>query len=567
MSLPSPHARPSLLPAAQCATCHSPLTSGQRYCVECGTRNGPLPYRVTTALQGPTASVWPVLAEPLEGSDDDLLDWADGLRVPAAWQAATAILGLLAFGVIAGSLGGPGGAYAAGGQRIAYVQQPAAPAAAAPVVAASTPAADTPAVDDTSTATDLSTPAVDDTSSDDGSDDSADATTPEATTPVASTNGLPPIKHVFVIVLSGHGADDAFGASSASTYLSTTLKSQGEYLSNYYAVAQSPLANGVALISGQGPTPETTANCPTYTDITPATPGDNGQVLGTGCVYPAATRTIGDQLSQDGETWKTYNEDIGAGGADAAKTCRHPAIGQPDADGAPKTGDGYVTWRNPFMYFHSVTDATTCAKTSVGLDQLVPDLATEATTPSLSYIVPSRSDDGSTTDVTPGETGGLAATDTFLRIVVPEIQNSAAYKDGGMIAITFDGAPQTGDGADTSSCCDTPTYPNLPTTPAATTPTDGAVATTPADGATTPTTPGATTPSATDAATTTGGGRVGLLLLSDYVKAGSTNLTSSYNHYSLLASIENLFSLDKLGYAAVPTLPAFDISIYNGKKY
>jgi hypothetical protein len=56
---------------------------------------------------------------------------------------------------------------------------------------------------------------------------------------------------------------------------------------------------------------------------------------------------------------------------------------------------------------------------------------------------------------------------------------------------------------------------------------------------------------------------VGLLLLSPYVKAGTENTTDYFNHFSLLKSFEDLFSLDHLGYATDPALPAFDRVVYN----
>jgi hypothetical protein len=56
---------------------------------------------------------------------------------------------------------------------------------------------------------------------------------------------------------------------------------------------------------------------------------------------------------------------------------------------------------------------------------------------------------------------------------------------------------------------------------------------------------------------------VGLLLISKYVKANSVDITDYYNHYSLLASIESLFSLNRLGFAADFSLPVFDRVIYN----
>jgi hypothetical protein len=167
--------------------------------------------------------------------------------------------------------------------------------------------------------------------------------------------------------------------------------------------------------------------------------------------------------------------------------------------------------------------------------------------------------------------------------VIPEIMKSPAYKNGGLIAITFDQAPQSGPNADSSSCCDQPQqYPNMPasqqpaaspaptdttTSPAPTqTDTTTTPAQTPTDTMTTPTQTDTTTTPAPDngALTTTGGGgKVGLLLISSYVKPGSVNLANSYNHFSLLRSIEQLFAVDELGYAAQPTVPVFDRVVYN----
>ena len=116
------------------------------------------------------------------------------------------------------------------------------------------------------------------------------------------------------------------------------------------------LSNEIALISGQGPSPQTAANCPLYTDMTPGTLSVQDQVLGSGCVYPRQTLTLTDQLTGDGKTWKAYVEDIGNGGADQPVTCRHPMLGAADANQIPGLGDAYVTWRNPFVYFHSLID-------------------------------------------------------------------------------------------------------------------------------------------------------------------------------------------------------------------
>ena len=58
-----------------------------------------------------------------------------------------------------------------------------------------------------------------------------------------------------------------------------------------------------------------------------------------------------------------------------------------------------------------------------------------------------------------------------------------------------------------------------------------------------------------------GGGRVGALLLSPKVAAGTQN-NNPYNHYALLCSVENLFGLPRLGFAGAPGLDCFGNDVY-----
>jgi phosphatidylinositol-3-phosphatase len=493
--------------------------------------------------------------------------------MPSPRVAAVAVMSLLAFGVVLGTAVSP-------------AEQSASPVVVAeyPTAAPATTPATTPAPVSTPASTPVS-PAPAPVSS------PAPAAAPVQTAPQQSDNTtqpppsgptLPPVKHVFLIVLSDHGYDQAFGANSQAPYLAKTLTKQGEMLTNYYAVAGSSLANQIALISGQGPTPQTATNCPQYSDITPGTisadPNDTlnqGQVLGNGCLYPAQTLTLADQLNGAGKEWRAYVEDVGNGQPGEAKTCRHPAAGATDPEQSPRPGDPYVTWRNPFVYFHSLTDGTACSTNDVGLDQLAPDLKKGTKAPAFSYIVPNRCHDGAEDPCAPGAPAGLAAADAWLKTTVPEIEKSAAYKDGGLIAITFDEAPQSGQNPDPSACCDNPTqYPNMPAAPSSgTTGPSGTTAptgtTTTPTGTTAPTgttgPSGTTTPPTSTGNTTPtgGGGHVGLLLISSFVKAGTTNDLDYYNHYSLLKSIEDIFTLDHLGYAADPALPVFDQTVYN----
>jgi phosphatidylinositol-3-phosphatase len=352
--------------------------------------------------------------------------------------------------------------------------------------------------------------------------------------------GLPEVRHVFLIVLGENGYEATFGEGSAAPYLAQKLPSQGELLPNYFAVTQGSLANEIAILSGQGPTPETAANCPTYSDVAPGTVSAEGQIEGGGCVYPATTETLPGQLVAAGLEWRAYVEDIGNGaGAGQPAACRHPALGAADPSHAPVPGDGYLTWRNPLVYFHSIVDSPECTANDVGLDRLAADLGSAKRTPALSYIVPNACHGGGEVPCEPGAPTGAPAAEAFLRRVVPAIVASPAYKEGGLIAITAAQAPQAGEGADPSACCVAPAYPNLPLPVA------------PPEPATGPVKP------------TGGGGRVGMLLISPFVEPGTVNETTYANHFTLLLTIEELFGLEKLGYANELALAPFDSAVFN----
>ena len=478
--------------------------------------------------------------------------WPAGSIMPRPQAAAVAVLAFLAFGVAVGDAVKPSESHSPS-LLVADVPAPASTQAATsappPVEAAITPEVSTAAVAPKPVA--VAKPKK-----------TKPATKAPASSPAPSA--FPSVKHVFEIVLDAHGFTEAFGASSPATYLAKTLPSQGELLRNYYSVAGGALANEIALIGGQGPTPQTVADCPTFTDIAPGTIGAEEQVAGAGCVYPAQTPTLAGELTAAGKSWKAYVEGVGSGAAGEPATCRHPALGSADPDQTATPTDPYVTWRNPFVYFHSLIDGSACAKGDVGLEQLAPDLKKAADTPSLAYIVPDRCHDGSEQPCAPGAPAGLLAADSFLQTIVPEIERSAAYREGGLIAITFDQAPQSGPNADPSACCETPQYPNLLSSPAAATGTTGTSAT----GATGTTLTSETTTTTTalpgggETTPTGGGGRVGLLLISPYVKAGSTSEVY-YDHFSLLLSIEELFSVKRIGYTANPSLVSFGSAIYN----
>ncbi len=343
---------------------------------------------------------------------------------------------------------------------------------------------------------------------------------------------LPPIKHVFVIMLSDEPYASVFGPSSTAPYLSATLERKGELLVRYDAIAHEELADGMALISGQGPTAETAANCPDYTEVAPTGTGPDEQVLGAGCVYPRSTQTLPGQLAAEHLTWRAYVQGTDETGS-AQGACAHPTLGQtdPTADQTASAGP-YATFRNPFVYFDAILDSPECAGDDVGLAGLKGDLASAQRTPSFSYIVPDRCHDGNPTPCTAGAPAGMAPAETFLKQVVPEITGSKAYKESGLLVITVDEAPSSGSLADSSSCCGQPLFPNAP--------------------------------AKTLAGAPKGGGAVGALLLSPYVK-GATTSSEQYDHFSLLRTIEDLFGLPHLGYAGLSGVSSFEPAMFLAK--
>jgi phosphatidylinositol-3-phosphatase len=530
--------------AASCASCNATLESSQRYCIECGARRGPLPaaFAKWLSIVRPDAGSDAAIGGAVSGTEESAAAIAateggvfeDSILaerfMPEPRSAAIATMALLAFGVVIGAATGPL-AQSAGISPIVVEMgsSPSTASSAEPEGEAPESTAEAPVEPGATPSSVRNEPEPEGGSQ--GGDEESEAEEYEEEV-------LPPVQHVFMIVLGDHGYEESFGASSQSTYLSQTLPAKGELLSNYYAVTQGDLANEVALLSGQGPTPATAANCPEYKDVSPGTINTEGQAEGDGCVYPAEVKTLPDQLAEAKKSWKAYVEDIGNGQVGQATSCRHPALGGPDDAQAPRLGDAYETWHNPFVYFHSLVDNPDCVERDVGLDQLETDLGEEKKTPAFSYIVPNACHDGSEVPCEAGQPVGLAAAQPFLEKVVPEIEASAAYKKGGLIAITFAQAPQSGPNADASACCGSPEYPNLPS--------------------------GATTPASTGPVKETGGGgRVGMLLLSPFVEPGSVNETGYYNHYSMLLSIEEFFGLSAIGYAANPALSAFDGTVFN----
>lgn len=370
---------------------------------------------------------------------------------------------------------------------------------------------------------------------------------------VAAEPAPPKPGHVFIIVLENEGFRITFGPHSPAHYL-RHLARQGALLPNYYGIGHFSLDNYIAMVSGQGPNPVTQSDCQSFVDFVPSGATSDGQAIGAGCVYPSSIQTIANQLEAKGLSWKGYMEDMGNIPTRESATCGHPALGQPDGTQHAMAGDQYATRHDPFMYFHAIIDAPTCAAHVVALPALKADLQAVATTPNYAYITPNLCHDGHDGDgrgktCVDGEPGGLVSADKFLADTVPMILASPAFKKDGLLIVTFDEAdievkidPATKsarfESGDAKACCGEPAAPNIH--------------------------PGATVFGAPDRGagiTGPGGGRIGAVLISPFIRPGTVSQTP-YNHYALLRSIEDMFGLEHLGYAAQRGLRTFGADVF-----
>ncbi len=348
-----------------------------------------------------------------------------------------------------------------------------------------------------------------------------------AAQPAAAASGLPPIRHVFVIVLENESASSTFGPNSQAPYLAKTLTGEGAYVPNYYGIGHESNDNYIAMISGQAPNPQNQADCQIFSDFTPDVIGANGQAVGSGCVFPSDVKTIADQLAAAGLTWRDYNQSMGADPTREPVECAHPGVGQRDGTQSATATDQYATRHNPFVYFHSIIDDTAlCDSHVVNLNLLPQDLAQAASTPNYVFITPDLCSDGhDATCADPKRPGGYAGIEQFLKQWVPKITSSPAFKqENGLLAIIFDEAATS----DSSSCCGEIAGPNSPK-------------------------PGIGGP---------GGGDTGAVLLSPCIKPGTVT-QQPYNHYTLLRSVEDLFGLPHLGFAGLSGARSLGSDVFN----
>jgi hypothetical protein len=404
----------------RCETCGVPLDTDQRYCLTCGSRAtersallGVLLSRIgrSSAPTGdppPSSDAGPPAADghtqPAVLSPRGLLAGLQTVRLPGPWVSALLVALFVGFGALLGDAGaGAGGARLAASAQPLKVVVPSAPKSgvggSSEVDGGSSGASSEPSESEPEATPE---PASEGEENGGGATPSKSKKKDKPSNPAkAAKHTLAQIGHVFVIVLSDEPYAADFGPETKVPYLAHSLEQKGELLMRYDAIAHEQLPNGIALLSGQGPSAQTAANCPTFSAFSPATAASDEQVLGDGCVYPAPVKTLPGQLAEKHLSWRAYLQGIDEGGA-TPPACAHPATGASDASTAPESG-AYATYRNPFVYFQSIASSPSCVTSDVGLNSLKGDLAGSAkSTPAFSYIVPDRCHDAGPSPCSPG---------------------------------------------------------------------------------------------------------------------------------------------------------------------
>ncbi len=182
-------------------------------------------------------------------------------------------------------------------------------------------------------------------------------------------------RHVFLIVMENHSASEALtGEFTAS------LAAKYVVLNNYHAITHPSVPNYLALTSGS----------------TWGLADDSYHVL--------PKQDLGTQLTLAGVTWRAYMEGLGEEG------CLNSAV-------------PYDPGHNPFAFYGGA-----CPPNVVPFTAFAGDLARN--TPRFIWITPDRCHD---THDCPVATG-----DDWLKQTVGEITNSSAWKNSGVLFITWD---------------------------------------------------------------------------------------------------------------------------------
>jgi phospholipase C len=296
--------------------------------------------------------------------------------------------------------------------------------------------------------------------------------------------GIPRFAHVVVLVEENEAESTTFGPGSPARYLNS-LRAKGVFLPNYYGTGHASLDNYIAMVSGQPDNPASAGDClelSLYNCAQIQTAYDSG-------------RNLGDQLDAAGVSWNSYMDSTPTPCFHAPYSPTSPAPDPYQGDSQKPPARDYADRHNPFVWFPDfVANQTRCRAHQRPFTELAPDLARDAL-PQFAYIGPDTCDDGHDDPCSDGKPGGLVSADAWLRANVPALLDYL-WRHDGLLIINFDEGL-----ADANDACASCASGGL-------------------------------------------GGRTGAVLLSPRLRAGAV-VTASYDHFSLLRTIEDSFGISE----------------------
>jgi phosphatidylinositol-3-phosphatase len=318
------------------------------------------------------------------------------------------------------------------------------------------------------------------------------AKTPAITTPITTVTlqpapspspTAPPLQHIFYIMMENHALNQVLGNTADAPYLNQLAGSYG-IATHYFGVTHPSLPNYLAAISGsfQGIWDDCTAGA----GVTCAPQAFGSQLTSQEANQAASTahlfaaQTLVDQLEAHHLTWKAYMQSL------------------PSAGFSGGYAGSYGQKHDPFMYFATIRDNPARLQRIVPFTQFSTDLQSGSMT-NFAWITPDACNDMHGASNCSGYDSLIAQGDAFVRGVVSAIMSSPAWNAGSAIVIAWDENDASSDG-----CCNSPTGVN---------------------------------------GGTLGGGNVPLIVITSRGPHHLVLANRSYNHYSLLATIEQLWGL------------------------
>ena len=213
---------------------------------------------------------------------------------------------------------------------------------------------------------------------------------------VAPQAAVPLFNHVFVVVEENQSFSNVIGSPSMP-YLNKLADRYGLAV-NYFANTQPSIGDYFWLTTGQNIT-------------------NDSNFSGT-----VSVDNIVRQLNSAGKSWKSYAQSL-------------PSVGYTGGDQYP-----YVKRHNPFAYFSDVLENQAQANNLVPFTQFSADLANNQL-PDYSFIIPNQQNNAHDCPAAiPNCTNAdkLAAADSWLKTNIDPLISSAAFRQGGLLIITFD---------------------------------------------------------------------------------------------------------------------------------